>query len=158
MLESEVNKRIDFYPVHPRVALSSTLGILILLASIVVVGVIGEFVEGSASFVLKLPIVALGLFLFGRFGSVRVSKVGDSGVIIRNPFRTHRLDCSEITSIRISGFVYKWLTLQTRDGRKLPVAASFFVLAPREPKSLALNKFLEECAQQPYEPKDLPPP
>jgi len=147
-VESEANELTDFYPVYPRVALACTLGILILLASTVLVGVIGELAEGAANFVLGIPIAALGLFLFGRFGSVRVSKVGDSGVIIRNPFRTHRLDCSEITSIRISGFVYKWLTLQTRDGRKVPVAASFFALEPRGPTSLALNKFLEECAQR----------
>ena len=149
MLESEANNRTNYYPVFPRVALSSTIGILILLASTVMVGVIGEFAEGSASLVFKLPIVALGIFLFGRFGTVRVSKVGDSGVRVRNPFRTHLLGCGEIESIRVSGFVYKWLTLQTRDGRKVPVAASFFVMTPREPNSLALHKFLEECAQQP---------
>ncbi|MEX2551761.1 MAG: PH domain-containing protein [Actinomycetota bacterium] len=113
------------------------------------IGVIGEFAEGAANFVLGIPIAALGIFLFGRFATVRVSKVGDSGAKIRNPFRTHLLDCGEIASIRVSGFVYKWLTLQTRDGRKVPVAASFFVLEPRGPNSLALNKFLEKCAQQP---------
>jgi hypothetical protein len=148
MPESEANNRTDFYPLYPRVALASTLGILILLASTVLVGVIGEFAEGSAHFVLGLPVAALGIFLFGRFATVRVSKMGDSGVKIRNPFRTHRLDCGEIASIRVSGFVYKWLTLQTRDGRNVPVAASVFVLAPREADHLAMNKFLEECAQQ----------
>lgn len=119
-----------FAPAYPRVALSTTFGTLTLIGLAAIGGVLRESLDGIAetiSVALQILVSAAALL---RIARVRVTLVDNANLVVVNPIRTRTVAVTDVADIEEAGFIYKWLTLTTLGGKRIPVAASLYVLTP----------------------------
>jgi hypothetical protein len=138
-----INECKKYAPAYPKLFLTMIPGTLLLIGAAAAVGLTQEFIDGLAQTAAVVAEVSLVTFAILRLARVKVIVSPDRRIQIVNPVRSETVTKTDVLSVEPVGFVYKWLTLTTVDGKKIRVWASLYSFEPRGETAKALHSLLE---------------
>lgn len=131
-----------YAPPFARIGLTMILGTIEILVAVTVIGMTQELLNEIAATITLILFVVITVLGLARLALLKVAVFDDGRLVIANPLHTRSVLADDVTGVEVSGLIYKWLTLRTRSGERIPVAASFHVLEPGA-EATRLHRYLE---------------